>query len=173
VEDVFNSKDYIANSSQDNDFSERLKWGYFCGGCLCYWMSHSEVFVPAGHVGLLMDSHNNYLFAQPGMHNIASCFTRVEGAPQSVRDIVVHGDRTIVTVEQGDIGYCMDNGIPYLLPQVCFFTSVEAFSLFIFAELLCHWVALLIFVRSLSFVLSPLCVFARECTLGRATRSLT
>jgi len=114
---VFTENDYIANSSRDNDMAERLKWGFYCGGCLCYYAAHSEVFVPAGHVGLLMDSHNHYLFAQPGMHNISSCFTRVEGRPLSLRALIEHGDRTVVTVEQGYIGYCTDNGTPVLLPQ--------------------------------------------------------
>jgi len=117
VASVFTENDYIANSSRDNDMAERLKWGFYCGGCLCYYAAHSEVFVPAGHVGLLMDSHNHYLFAQPGMHNISSCFTRVEGRPLSLRALIEHGDRTVVTVEQGYIGYCTDNGTPVLLPQ--------------------------------------------------------
>lgn len=48
-----------------------------------------------------MDDKNRYLFAEPGMHNIASCFTRVERRPENLRALVVHGNRTIVVVEQG------------------------------------------------------------------------
>ena len=120
-----------------------------------------EIFVPAGHVGLLMDEKNDYLLASPGMHNIRSCFTRVRGPPKPINRVIEHGDRTIVTVslqcvckllvpylrrsflraltrlimrglsapfskksvsplsqvDQGNIGFAMDNGMPVLLPQ--------------------------------------------------------
>ena len=61
---------------------------------------HAELFVPAGHVGLLMDERNRYLFGEPGMHNISSCFTRPVEAPQPLKGIIKHGNRTIVTIEQ-------------------------------------------------------------------------
>jgi len=77
---------------------------------------HTEMFVPAGHVGLLMNDRNEYLFAQPGMHNIASCFIRVVSKPVALRGHIQHGNRTIVIVEQGFIGYATDNGQPILLP---------------------------------------------------------
>ena len=63
-----------------------------------------------------MDQANNYLFAQPGMHNIQSCFTRSVESPKSLTTHIKHGNRTIVVVEQGYIGYAMDNGHPVLLP---------------------------------------------------------
>jgi len=53
-----------------------------------------------------MDDKNRYLFAEPGMHNIASCFTRVERKPENLRALVVHGNRTIVVVEQGESIRC-------------------------------------------------------------------
>ena len=34
----------------------------------------------------------------------------------SLQDTISHGNRTIVTVEQGYIGYAMDNGQPVLFP---------------------------------------------------------
>ena len=34
----------------------------------------------------------------------------------SVRELIVHGDRTIVTVNQGKLGFCLDKGQPILLP---------------------------------------------------------
>ena len=55
-------------------------------------------------VGLLMDEKNQYLFAEPGMHNIKSLFTRSVGKPQPFTNTIVHGNRTIVTVEQGYLG---------------------------------------------------------------------
>lgn len=83
------------------------------GVCVCVYVA---VFVPAGHVGLLMNERNEYLFAQPGMHNIKSCFMRQTAAPQPLRGHVQHGNRTIVIIEQGYIGRAMDNGQPVLLP---------------------------------------------------------
>ena len=81
-----------------------------------YHCTHVELFVPAGHVGLLMNSKNEYLFAQPGMHNISSVFLRTTSPPRPLRGLVQHGNRTIVIIEQGYIGYAMDNGQPVLLP---------------------------------------------------------
>merc|ERR550514_2601525 len=79
-------------------------------------MTHVEMFVPAGHVGLLMNEKNEYLFAQPGMHNIKSCFIKNTEAPKQLRGLITHGNRTIVIIEQGYIGYAIDNGQPVLLP---------------------------------------------------------
>lgn len=95
-----------------------MKYGYYCCpfiGQTAYYCSNTELFVPAGQVGLLMDERNSYLFAEPGMHRISSCFTRSVGT-RPIRGCVTHGDRTICIVEQGFIGYAMDNGQPVLLP---------------------------------------------------------
>merc|ERR1719262_629656 len=59
---------------------------------------------------------NEYLFMQPGMHNIASCFMRQTGDPVPLRGHITHGNRTIVIVEQGYLGFAQDNGQPVLLP---------------------------------------------------------
>merc|ERR1719399_368170 len=63
-----------------------------------------------------MDQQNRYLFAQPGMHNINSMFIRVTSEPRPLRGHIKHGNRTIVVVDQGSIGYASDNGQPVLLP---------------------------------------------------------
>lgn len=122
VEDIFTGGDLNANSSKANDMMERCKFGYYCCpiiGCMLYHTTHLEMFVDASHVGLLMNEKNDYLFAQPGMHNISSCFMKSTGRPvpltgQNVH--VAHGNRCIVIVEQGYLGYAMDNGQPVLLP---------------------------------------------------------
>merc|ERR1719159_1149897 len=85
-------------------------------GCLLYGATHIETFVPAGHVGFLMNEKNEYLFMQPGMHNIKTCFTRQTRSPKTLRGHIEHGNRTIVIVEQGYLGYAQDNGQPVLLP---------------------------------------------------------
>ena len=53
---------------------------------------------------------------QPGMHNIRTLFMQQTGAPQPLRGHIVHGNRTIVIVEQGYLGFAQDNGQPVLLP---------------------------------------------------------
>jgi len=115
VEEIFTGLDIKSTTDWVKNIRLRLQWGAYCL-CPFYKCMHTELFVPAGHVGLLMDDKNQYLFAQPGMHNIASHFTRVVGPPRMLTDTIVHGNRTIVIVEQGFIGYAMDNGQPALLP---------------------------------------------------------
>lgn len=116
IEDIFTGLDLMANSTMEINLCERAKMCYWCGGCLVYHATHVEMFVEAGHVGLLMNDRNEYLFAQPGMHNIKSCFLRVVGPPVPLRGHIRHGNRTIVIVEQGYVGYASDNGQPVLLP---------------------------------------------------------
>merc|ERR1719408_970499 len=65
---------------------------------------------------MLMNEKNEYLFAQPGMHNIRSFFLQITSPPRPLRGLVQHGNRTIVIIEQGYLGYAMDNGQPVLLP---------------------------------------------------------
>jgi hypothetical protein len=112
VEEIFTGIDIKSNTDHYNNIKLRCLNCAYCLPCW-YCCTHTELFVPAGHVGLLMDEQNRYLFAQPGMHNIASCFTRVVSEPKLLRNVIKHGNRTIVVVEQGFIGY-----INYLLSTV-------------------------------------------------------
>jgi len=118
IEAIFTGKDVKANSSKSNDIMEKLKSCYCIPvlGCCIYGSTHIETFVPAGHVGFLMNERNEYLFMQPGMHNIKSCFLRMSEEPKPLRGHIQHGNRTIVIVEQGFLGYAQDNGQPVLLP---------------------------------------------------------
>jgi len=117
IEDIFTGHDLRANTTQADNIKARcLSCYYCCVGIPIYHATHAEFFVPAGHVGLLMNERNEYLFAQPGMHNIQSCFVKQVGPPLPLRGLVQHGNRTIVIVEQGFIGYAIDNGQPVLLP---------------------------------------------------------
>jgi len=117
VEDLFTGVDLMANTDAWANIKTRALWcGYTPGLCCVYSCTHTEMFVPAGHVGLLMDDQNRYLFASPGMHNISSMFVRKTGAPKPLRGHIKHGNRTIVIVDQGFIGYAEDNGQPLLLP---------------------------------------------------------
>jgi len=117
IEAIFTGLDLAANTDRRKNISARLPF-YACPilGCCLYNATHTELFVPAGCVGFLMDDKNRYLFAQPGMHNIASMFIRVVAPPRELRGHVKHGNRTIVIVDQGCLGYATDNGQPVLLP---------------------------------------------------------
>jgi len=118
VEAIFVDGDLQANTDHWNDMKLRCMHGVYCLpviGCMVYNCLRKEFFIPAGNVGLLQNEANEYLFAQPGMHNIQGIFTRHTGT-QPIRGHINHGNRTIVIVEQGFIGYAMDNGQPVLLP---------------------------------------------------------
>merc|ERR1711939_1284943 len=49
-------------------------------------------------------------------HRVNNFFMRLCKEVSVMQDCIVHGDRTIVTVKQGNIGYCEDMGQPVLLP---------------------------------------------------------
>lgn len=106
--------DLHANSSHSANLQARARWLF----SPCYDFSHTELTVPAGEVGLLVTDDCKYIFAEPGMHNIVSYFTRVVGRCRRVDSTatILHGNRTIVMVDQGTIGYAMDQGQPVLLP---------------------------------------------------------
>merc|ERR1719327_1285648 len=119
IEEIFTGKDVTANSSAQKNIWERFKSGCYVLpglGHLAYRMTHIETFVPAGHGGFLMNDKNEYLFMQPGMHIIKSIFMRQVKPPAPLRGHIQHGNRTIVIIEQGYLGYAMDNGQPVLLP---------------------------------------------------------
>ncbi|CAK0854816.1 unnamed protein product [Prorocentrum cordatum] len=64
-----------------------------------------------------MNEKQEYLFAQPAMHNIRGCFMRHCGTHKlPTDDALVHGSRCILMVEQGFLGLAFDNGQPVLLP---------------------------------------------------------
>jgi len=105
--DIFDDPmDLDASSTHANNMWQRFKYGVYCcpvvGAC-AYKASHIETFIAAGEVGLFLDNNNNYLFAKPGLHNINSFFVKKVGKNVSVQSTVVHGPRTIVTIEQGKV----------------------------------------------------------------------
>ena len=119
IEDIFTGKDFKATSSKMKDIKTYIMYTLLIPppfGVILYSCVVNQFFVPAGHVGFLMNERNEYLFAEPGMHNIKSMFIRQVGAPRPLRGHIEHGNRTIVIVEQGHLGYAVDNGQPVLLP---------------------------------------------------------
>jgi regulator of protease activity HflC (stomatin/prohibitin superfamily) len=119
-EDIFDGIDLKANSSKDYNLKQQCMYGVFCCpivGCMVYGFTHIEMFIPAGHVGLLLDEKQRYLFAQPGMHNINSIWIKhTDTKPLPNNLDLNHGNRTILVVEQGFIGLAFDNGQPVLFP---------------------------------------------------------
>merc|ERR1711959_358505 len=81
----------------------------------CFGMRTFEV--PKGQVKLADDGHGNYELYGPGVHRRHNFFMRVgKNVDVAENEWIQHGDRTIVTVKQGHIGYCEDMGQPVLLP---------------------------------------------------------
>merc|ERR1711959_602636 len=81
----------------------------------CFGMRTFEV--PKGQVKLADDGHGNYELYGPGVHRRHNFFMRVgKNVDVAENEWIQHGDRTIVTIKQGHIGYCEDMGQPVLLP---------------------------------------------------------
>jgi len=84
-----------------------------CCPCKCCF---STFEVPTGHVRLVDDGRGGFHFHAVGVHLICDPFYTAHGVKDYSHGLVQHGDRTIVVVEQGHIGYAMDKGQPVLLP---------------------------------------------------------
>merc|ERR1711998_528510 len=72
--------------------------------------------VPRGKVRLAEDGSGNYEIYGPGVHRVNNLFMKVWDDVALTKEVIVHDDRTIVTVKQGCVGYCEDMGQPILLP---------------------------------------------------------
>merc|ERR1711998_150124 len=72
--------------------------------------------VPRGMVRLAEDGSGNYEIYGPGVHRVSNLFMRVWDDVALTKEVIVHGDRTIVMGKQGCVGYCEDMGQPILLP---------------------------------------------------------
>merc|ERR1719352_557011 len=59
---------------------------------------------------------SEYVFYGPGIHRVIDPFTRTRKQVSLKDEVIVWGNRTIVTVPQGFIGLCEDRGQPVLLP---------------------------------------------------------
>lgn len=73
--------------------------------------------VPNGTLKTAYDGRGNYKFYGPGVHQILDPYYSVSSSNKLLSSQVIqNGDRFIVTVDQGFIGYCMERGQPVLLP---------------------------------------------------------
>lgn len=87
----------------------------------CLWCPLCCIFkgfeVPNGCIKSGYDGRGEYSFFGPGVHRIVDPYKTVEPAMVPLtQKTITNGDRTIVTVDQGFIGYCMERGQPVLLP---------------------------------------------------------
>jgi hypothetical protein len=104
---------YQANSSLGSNYLKR----FFCGiACLPYECTAASNFqVDDGNIMPAMQS-SEYVFYGPGIHRVIDPFTSRTRQVSLKDDLIVWGNRTIVTVPQGFIGLCEDRGQPVLLP---------------------------------------------------------
>merc|ERR1712093_831701 len=83
--------------------------------CTCCFIRSFEV--PNGHIRLAEDGEGNFMLFGSGVHFVCNMFMVLE--PDSIpltRELITWGDRTIVTIKQGNIGHAEDMGQPVLLP---------------------------------------------------------
>jgi len=73
--------------------------------------------VKEGHIRTGQDKGGKYYFFLPGVHRLFDPFMSIDEDDLPItRGCIQHGNRSIVTVQQGFIGLCFDRGQPVLLP---------------------------------------------------------
>jgi len=72
--------------------------------------------VDAAKLRLVEDGRGSFFFYGPGVHRIIDPFYRVGKEVTYSSGVVKHGDLTLVVVQQGHIGFALDQGQPVLLP---------------------------------------------------------
>lgn len=73
--------------------------------------------VPDGNVMFAKnDNDASFHFYGPGVHRHCNPFLSTHGVHALTEPLLRFGNRTIVTVPQGSVGYCSDRGQPVLLP---------------------------------------------------------
>mmetsp|Transcript_1778 Transcript_1778/g.2556 ORF Transcript_1778/g.2556 Transcript_1778/m.2556 type:complete len:560 (-) Transcript_1778:149-1828(-) len=121
-EEIFNEYDFDPNSTKSANCLMSTGCCFVLPfiGSIVYHMTRQEAVVPPGHVQCITTDSNGYLFLKPGVHNLEKLFTRIESRKtlNIIEDgtFVSHGNRTVVTVPQGMLGYASDMGQPVLLP---------------------------------------------------------
>lgn len=83
-----------------------------CALLKCF-QTHS---VPAGHVTPVEDGRGGFLFHGQGNHLVCDPFYTVRQPEAFGVNTIVHGDRSLLVVQQGQIGFALNKGQPVLLP---------------------------------------------------------
>ena len=84
-----------------------------CCLCLCCFTTFET---PAGHVAMVEDGRGKFNFHSQGVHRLMDPFQRYVRQEKYGDSQIVHGDRNLVVIEQGFIGFALDKGQPVLLP---------------------------------------------------------
>jgi len=85
--------------------------------CLATCCGARTFTVPNGSVRCASDGSGTFQMYGPGVHFVFNPFMTVKWENVSLTDrLIRHGNRTIVTVKQGEVGYAEDMGQPVLLP---------------------------------------------------------
>eukprot|EP00038_Savillea_parva_P007874 m.173064 g.173064 ORF g.173064 m.173064 type:complete len:515 (-) comp13632_c0_seq1:202-1746(-) len=85
--------------------------------CLATCCGARTFTVPNGAVRCASDGSGNFEMYGPGVHFIFNPFMTLKWENVKLTDrLIQHGNRTIVTVKQGEVGYAEDMGQPVLLP---------------------------------------------------------
>merc|ERR1711988_1986749 len=116
VEHLLTTKYRLASARDINALNPNATRG---GNLLRCWMRPFGVRtfdVSHGELLLAEDGSGNYEIYGPGVHCRNNFFMRIRQSVPVSQELIAHGDRTIVTVKQGHIGYCEDMGQPILLP---------------------------------------------------------
>ncbi|KAK3234167.1 hypothetical protein CYMTET_55596 [Cymbomonas tetramitiformis] len=95
-------------------------WTISFWNCLCCPCALAKCFqthsVPAGHVTPVEDGRGGFLFHGQGNHLIWDPFYKVHDPKAFGVNTIVHGDRSLLVVQQGQIGFALNKGQPVLLP---------------------------------------------------------
>lgn len=85
--------------------------------CPCRRVGIFQTFeVDNGKVRLVEDGRGGYSLYGAGVHRICDPFHKVGGAVSFSSGIISHGDITLATIDQGQIGFVFEKGQPILLP---------------------------------------------------------
>eukprot|EP00239_Pterosperma_sp_CCMP1384_P003493 CAMPEP_0197850822 /NCGR_PEP_ID=MMETSP1438-20131217/16503_1 /TAXON_ID=1461541 /ORGANISM="Pterosperma sp., Strain CCMP1384" /LENGTH=490 /DNA_ID=CAMNT_0043464197 /DNA_START=212 /DNA_END=1684 /DNA_ORIENTATION=+ len=93
-----------------NTLAKLLCLPFACFGCI------KTFDVPAGHVTPVEDGRGGYHFHAVGNHLILDPFYKIKKPVSFGVNTIVHGDRTLMVVQQGQIGFALEKGQPVLLP---------------------------------------------------------
>ena len=121
-DDIFQEGDLEPNATSQDIYDQVWAPHFHVSGCFPLFVSkiyrYRGIQVPPGHVLGFVDENNNYIFAKPGNHLIKNPFITKKSNAMKVeaKTFIEHGNRTIVTVPQGQLGYATDMGQPVLLP---------------------------------------------------------
>jgi len=99
-----------------------------CAKLMCMPMCCSVFEVPDGYVRAADDGNGSYRFYGKGLHWVKDVFVRVHDHNVAFTDPeILHGNLTVVTVNQGFIGYAMDRGQPVLLSPGVHYINSDTF----------------------------------------------